>query len=351
MSDDDRRSRSTLIALIAGVVLVVVLIALIAVFARGGPTQFDADTPEGVVQRYSQAVVDGDIADRPDLPRARSRRLVRASAGRASKTTGSPCWRPRSATTPPRVRSSSPRCTDRVRWAPTSTRARSPSTSSKVGGDWLIERGAVAARDLRRGGCADDSSDAPVPSGPSARLPSGAGGRRRSCAASSSSSSSSRSSSSPPIGSERPDRARDRRRTSVLAGDDAGLALSLAFTLIGVPLAGRAVVVAAPPAHRRRRRAGVAGVGAVPHRDVAHRRSSWRPSSLASAAAAGIDGEWRPGELSTGVVWLGRVGVAPAHAPQRGDGARRASPMCPSSCRRCTGSPSRHPARSPRSPV
>ena len=37
------------------------MIALIAVFARGGAAPRDAaDTPEGVVQRYSQAVIDGD---------------------------------------------------------------------------------------------------------------------------------------------------------------------------------------------------------------------------------------------------------------------------------------------------
>jgi hypothetical protein len=59
MSDEARRPRWALIALIAGI-LVVVVIALIAVFARGGPTTFAADTPEGVVQRYSQAVIDGD---------------------------------------------------------------------------------------------------------------------------------------------------------------------------------------------------------------------------------------------------------------------------------------------------
>ena len=59
MSDTARRSRITLIALVAGVVLVVV-IALIAVFTRGGAQPLDAGTPEGVVQRYSQAVVDGD---------------------------------------------------------------------------------------------------------------------------------------------------------------------------------------------------------------------------------------------------------------------------------------------------
>ena len=59
MTDPNRRSRITLIALIAGVVLVVV-IALIAVFTRGGAAPLDEGTPEGVVQRYSQAVVEGD---------------------------------------------------------------------------------------------------------------------------------------------------------------------------------------------------------------------------------------------------------------------------------------------------
>lgn len=59
MSDAARRSRITLIALAAGVALVVV-VALIAVFTRGGAAPLDAATPEGVVQRYSQAVVAGD---------------------------------------------------------------------------------------------------------------------------------------------------------------------------------------------------------------------------------------------------------------------------------------------------
>lgn len=60
MSDAARRTRITVIALISGVVLVVV-IALIAVFTRGETAELDAGTPEGVVQRYSQAVVDGDV--------------------------------------------------------------------------------------------------------------------------------------------------------------------------------------------------------------------------------------------------------------------------------------------------
>lgn len=60
MSDPARTTRITLIVL-AGAVILVVVVALIAVFARGGAAPLDPDTPEGVVQRYSQAVVDGDV--------------------------------------------------------------------------------------------------------------------------------------------------------------------------------------------------------------------------------------------------------------------------------------------------
>lgn len=55
-----RRSRILLLSLVAGIALVVV-IAVIAVFVRSAPVSYDESTPEGVVQRYAQAVVDGDI--------------------------------------------------------------------------------------------------------------------------------------------------------------------------------------------------------------------------------------------------------------------------------------------------
>lgn len=55
-----RRSSAVLIALIATVVLVVI-VALVVVFTREGAQSYPADSPEGVVQRYAQAVVDGDI--------------------------------------------------------------------------------------------------------------------------------------------------------------------------------------------------------------------------------------------------------------------------------------------------
>jgi hypothetical protein len=59
MTEHTQRSRVLMIVLISGIALVVI-VALIAVFTRGGPVQYAADTPEGVVQRYSQAVVEGD---------------------------------------------------------------------------------------------------------------------------------------------------------------------------------------------------------------------------------------------------------------------------------------------------
>lgn len=39
---------------------VLVLVALLVVFTRGTPEELDSSTPEGVVQAYSAAVIDGD---------------------------------------------------------------------------------------------------------------------------------------------------------------------------------------------------------------------------------------------------------------------------------------------------
>lgn len=46
---------------ILGIIVgVLVLVSLIVVFTRGEPDAFDESSPEGVVQRYSVAVLDGD---------------------------------------------------------------------------------------------------------------------------------------------------------------------------------------------------------------------------------------------------------------------------------------------------
>ena len=52
------RTLFVILAVIAGLVVV----ALIVVFTRGEPEQLDESTPEGVVQRYSAAVIGGDEA-------------------------------------------------------------------------------------------------------------------------------------------------------------------------------------------------------------------------------------------------------------------------------------------------
>ena len=53
------RPDRTLIVMLS-VIVAIVLIAVIVVLTRGGPTQFDPATPEGVVQKYTNAVVDSD---------------------------------------------------------------------------------------------------------------------------------------------------------------------------------------------------------------------------------------------------------------------------------------------------
>lgn len=52
-------ARRTLIVLLS-VIAVLVIVALVVVFTRGGPRLLDESTPEGIVQRYSTAVLDGD---------------------------------------------------------------------------------------------------------------------------------------------------------------------------------------------------------------------------------------------------------------------------------------------------
>lgn len=52
--------RKTLLVVLV-IVAVLVVAALVAVFARGGAQQLDPTTPEGVVQSYATAVLEGDF--------------------------------------------------------------------------------------------------------------------------------------------------------------------------------------------------------------------------------------------------------------------------------------------------
>lgn len=53
------RPDRTLLVILA-VIIGLVVVALIVVFSRGEPEALDESTPEGVVQRYAAAVIDGD---------------------------------------------------------------------------------------------------------------------------------------------------------------------------------------------------------------------------------------------------------------------------------------------------
>ncbi|WP_167045891.1 hypothetical protein [Salinibacterium sp. ZJ454] len=55
------RDRSLIVIL--SIIGALVVIALVVVFSRGEPELLDASTPEGVVQRYSAAVIAGDEAE------------------------------------------------------------------------------------------------------------------------------------------------------------------------------------------------------------------------------------------------------------------------------------------------
>ncbi|WP_091708326.1 DUF5671 domain-containing protein [Microbacterium sp. cf046] len=90
---------------------------------------------------------------------------------------------------------------------------------------------------------------------------------------------------------------------SALIVDDSGLARSLAFTLIAGPLAGLLWW------WQRRRLADPAEraslVWALYLTAMSLTSLIVATVDLASAAAAGIDGQWRPADVATGVVWLG----------------------------------------------
>lgn len=109
---------------------------------------------------------------------------------------------------------------------------------------------------------------------------------------------------------------------SVIVSDDTGLALSLAFALIAGPLAAvlwwweRRRLIADSS-----ERASL--VWALYVTAMSLTSLIVFTAALVGAAAAGLEGEWRPAELSTGIVWLGvwvwhrHMRRSPATAPTR----------------------------------
>jgi hypothetical protein len=66
MQEPAARPDRTLIAILS-IIGAIVVIALVVVFTRGGPVDVDPTTPEGVVQSYSLAIVDGDYSTARDF--------------------------------------------------------------------------------------------------------------------------------------------------------------------------------------------------------------------------------------------------------------------------------------------
>ena len=86
---------------IVAVIAVLVVAALAVVFARGEPALLDEATPQGVVQRYSAAVIGGDeaaaMAYLTEAARTQCVDFERASTGRLRVTLVSTTERPASA--------------------------------------------------------------------------------------------------------------------------------------------------------------------------------------------------------------------------------------------------------------
>ncbi|AUZ35978.1 hypothetical protein C3B78_17040 [Arthrobacter sp. PGP41] len=59
---DAARKPDRIILVLLGIIGVLVAVALAVVFSRGDPAPLDEASPAGVVQRYSTAVIDGDVA-------------------------------------------------------------------------------------------------------------------------------------------------------------------------------------------------------------------------------------------------------------------------------------------------
>jgi hypothetical protein len=76
------RPDRTLIAILS-IIAAIVVIALVVVFTRGGTTDVDPATPEGVVQSYSRAMVASDLESARDFLSSD----VRDSCDRADPTT------------------------------------------------------------------------------------------------------------------------------------------------------------------------------------------------------------------------------------------------------------------------
>lgn len=76
---DAARKHDRILLVLLGVIALLVVVALAVVFSRGEPEPLDEASPAGVVQRYSSAVIDGDIATADTYLTESARTICRGS--------------------------------------------------------------------------------------------------------------------------------------------------------------------------------------------------------------------------------------------------------------------------------
>lgn len=139
MDDPSAKRPDRALIVVISVVAVIVVVALVVVFSRGAPKLLDASTPEGVVQRYSTAVIDGDEAKAAEYLAQATRdgcvRLDAALTDNIRVTLVSTRVRADSAD----VRVSIAQSFDNGPFGTSESEYEDVFTLVKHGGDWLIE--------------------------------------------------------------------------------------------------------------------------------------------------------------------------------------------------------------------
>lgn len=134
-----RKPDRILIAIVSAIALLVI-VALAVVFTRGEPKVLDEATPAGVVQRYSTAVIDGDMTTADSY-------LTEAARQRCSRYFGTPqatrvvlistSERADSATVKVSIVNSSP---EGGPYGPSEYEMEDAFSLMKVNGKWMVDR-------------------------------------------------------------------------------------------------------------------------------------------------------------------------------------------------------------------
>lgn len=133
-----RPSRALLIVL--ALILTLVAVALVVVFTRGQPAALAADTPDGVVQRYASAVLEGDDTAAGAYLSARTLATCDSAAAPGSESTRVTLIDVREQERTAVVRVSITTSTDSTAFGSSEYESQDVFTLVKADGDWLIEQ-------------------------------------------------------------------------------------------------------------------------------------------------------------------------------------------------------------------